>query len=167
MVSRRACLAALLSAVVGITGGCLSGDSPGAPDRQSSETTEPANRTDDRTTDNTTTTEESDTDTPTEDRTPPPTDGSGPRLVIDNGTSESRAVTLDVDPEDGPAVSNSWTVEPTSSVEEEEYPPLDDPASVTVSTEGYDPVSYDWVGAGRTLFVVVRTDGIDVRTLVS
>jgi hypothetical protein len=167
MVTRRTCLGSLLSSALAVTSGC---QARRWTDREPGPMTEPP---DSRTTDPTTTdepdtaTEQTDTQRATETRTPPPTDGSGPRLVIDNGTGESRAVTAEVDPDDSTSVSNSWTLDPTSSIEEETFPPLDNSASVTVSTDGYDSVEYDWIGADRTLSVVVRTDEIDVRTLVS
>lgn len=161
MTQRRTVLRAMASSVscLGLAG-CIS-----AEDGEPPATSE--GRSDART--------ETPTGTPTESTTPtttvvpPETATEQPDLELKNHTDAEHALPLKVDPDDGETVTDSWTLDPTSTTKVTTYPLLGGAAQVTASVEGYNTATHNWTGSerGKLLAVVITDEEIEFRTVMN
>lgn len=92
-----------------------------------------------------------------------------PALRLANHTASEHTLTLEVAPEHGDFVTDSWPLPANSHIEIDTYEPLALAATITVSVEGFETMTDDWPGhePGQTLGVTVAADAIEIETFIA
>ncbi|PSQ53240.1 hypothetical protein BRD20_03400 [Halobacteriales archaeon SW_8_65_20] len=89
-------------------------------------------------------------------------------MELDNRTDTTRTLSLTVSPDRGEESTDSWTIDATSTIRIETYPPLDSAATLTAAVDGYETVTYEWAGdePGNSLSIQITPDELTFDELI-